>query len=252
MKLFKKAFAFVTLVCLLTAIGATVLAESYNFTLVKNAQNQTGIAAAEEAESIAVKTLEESGLVMDFAIDEIKTTLVQNDKGELIWFVSIFPSEGILDVHWVQIDAKTGSIINAQANDNYGNVLEQWQILKGFISFWSLEDQALFDKLFRSSLTMPTNVLPEAGDISPEKAISIGNDALKSTFNLTDEQVSALTVSTSMWWGYEDFSYENRDERVWVLGFHDLAAERHLLYGVYISATTGEVLNVSDNSAGNG
>lgn len=247
MKWIRKASALLLFVCMLTPAAAT-LADAYAFTQVTQPQKENAIATGDEAEAIAVKALEEQGLTMDFAIDEVKSTLVKNQQGEPSWFVSIFPSESILKVHWVQVDAKTGAVLNSAIEDDDMKMLTAWQKEKGLFSFWSLEDKALFDTIFRSSVSGSINVLPQPGDIREKEALKPAQEALRASFSLTDEEISAFSVSYELW-----SSYENHGERVWVIGFHNLNnQENHLRYLAYVSATTGQVFNALDNNAGNG
>ena len=95
------------------------------------------------------------------------------------------------------------------------DIIEQ---VKGPMSMWSLEDKAWYTAYIRSRIDVLDtwqDILPEEGDLTPEQATRIAEDALLSAFDVTERELDSMIVSVSY------FINGDNSEPRWKIDFLD-------------------------------
>lgn len=170
----------------------------------------------------------------------VRASLAELESGEHAWVVSIF-DDAFADpmLVSVMINATNGDALDifTTTYGYFGQVRDAWEQQKGEYDFWSLEDKALFDRLYRE---WDYHTIPNDKVVTQQQAIEIAIHAISETiqepkFSCSFVQVKAQNEST--------FEYE------WMISIWSKGKK---VYQVNLSAEEGTVLDVFDLGRGLG
>ena len=131
-------------------------------------------------------------------------------------------------------------------------VVEIWEREKGPEFFWSIEDQYLFDQLYRNRGWNYRPALPDERDIPQDAAVAAAMEAVAQMYNLSPRLLEEEYLLSTQ------FCYmDARDpsSKIWRIAFRELdpATQTYaLLYAVDISAADGTIVDMNDNTSGQG
>lgn len=181
-----------------------------------------------------------STTLADIEGELVRASLAELESGEHAWIVSIF-DDAFADpmLVSVMIDALNGEILDVFTTTYgyFGQVRDAWKLQKGEYDFWSLEDKALFDRLYRE---WDYHVVPNNTVITQQQAMEIALQAVP--VSLRNCQCSYTFVQN-----------QPQDGKVpefqWIV---TIWSNEQKKYQVIISAEEGTVLDVFDLGTGLG
>lgn len=166
--------------------------------------------------------------------DESYATFIENKAtGTRTWIVSFFkeglpPPAGV-----VLVSSPSGKMLES-TTQIYLDIEASLEQTRGKYYFWSLEDMAVFDAIYKKPTIYPRATLPTAEHISQDMALDIARQALDEAYgaNLDGLQASCSFV--------ESLASANSGEltELWIISFRSSKANE---YQATISAATGEV-----------
>jgi hypothetical protein len=235
----KILLAFTALLLILPGLS---LGEAYVYPVEMATPTEADI-SKDDAISIAKnETTERQGLAPG-ALDGYPnaTNFVTLENGENAWVVSIFFTDEFPRMMSVLvISPADGAVIEYQASDtglDY-EILQRWEERKGEYLSWSLEDQALFDMLYRENNTA---AIPGEGMLSQEEAAAIALNAVPQSF-------SKPTFLFEFWKNaYSDGT--EQDVYTWVVVILEGGEKK---YQVNLSAVDGTIVLVHEWGTGVG
>lgn len=167
------------------------------------------------------------------------------------WIVTFFIEDTPFYVGTVTVASPDGEVIET----SFGfiqQVVEIWEREKGPEFFWSIEDQYLFDQLYRNRGWNYRPALPDERDIPQDAAVAAAMEAVAQMYNLSPRLLEEEYLLSTQ------FCYmDARDpsSKIWRIAFRELdpATQTYaLLYAVDISAADGTIVDMNDNTSGQG
>ena len=182
---------------------------------------------------------------------EHRETFVTLADGSAAWIVSFAPADLPVFAGAVTVASPGGEVLEAVLGEESA-LTKRWETERGPRWFWSLEDRALYDRLYVST-SMSVSVLPEEGDLPQEEALAIAREAIAQACGIQPEtldQEYRLDMELCL------CSLQSAEkERVWNVCFRQLNPQSgnwDLCYWADILADDGTVYQAGDNAGGNG
>ena len=177
--------------------------------------------------------------------------LSQVSPAAYAWIITFFVADTPFYVGTVTVSSPAGEIIES----SFGfiqQVTEIWEQEKGSEFFWSIEDQYLFDQLYKKRSWNYKPALPDEQDIQQDVALKHAIEAVAQKYNLSPQLLQEEYLLST------EFCYIDAREpssRIWRVAFRKLdpmTQQYELLYFVDISAIDGSILDVNNNTSGLG
>lgn len=177
--------------------------------------------------------------------------LSQESPAAYAWIITFFIADTSVYVGTVTVSSPAGEVIES----SFGfiqQVTEIWEQEKGSEFFWSIEDQYLFDQLYKKRSWNYKPALPDEQDIPQDVALKYAIEAVAQKYNLSPQLLQEEYLLSTK------FCYIDAREpssRIWRVCFRklDSATQQYeLLYFVDISAIDGSILDVNNNTSGLG
>ena len=177
--------------------------------------------------------------------------LSQGSPAAYAWIVTFFVADTPFYVGTVTVASPGGAVIET----SFGfiqQVTEIWEQEKGSEFFWSIEDQYLFDQLYKNRSWNYKPTLPDEHDIPQDVAVAAAMDAVAQKYNLSLQLLQEEYLLSTQ------FCYvDARDpsSKIWRIAFRKLdpsTQQYALLYAVDVSAKDGSILEINNNTSGLG
>ncbi len=141
--------------------------------------------------------------------------------GREAWIICQFDQTTMTDATCRMIDATTMEVLSEDTTDTgyFSAVRKRWEQVKGIYELWSLQDKALFDRLYSLS---PCYGEPSEGDMTQEEALASAMEAVGITSDDYDAvgygYICDISEDSGMWQVYfvkdnECFAMVNLDAR---------------------------------------
>lgn len=133
---------------------------------------------------------------------------------------------------------------------------KRWEAEKGPMGSWRLEDKALFsseNQILNTDWQNPRYRIPADNEITKEQAKVIAVQALKDTYSITEEDLSAWDFQESLEYTDPDFPEDGCFYHfLWINHTKNAIHPGGDLYEVYIDPLSGEIISIqsSDDMAG--
>lgn len=208
----RRAAALLSAIALLPACAAFAETAADSFIPVAVVSSD----AADETADDAVESLLEA---KENTLTRYERVLLSD--GREAWIICQFDQSTMTDATCRMIDAATMEVLSEDTTNTgfFSSVCERWEQVKGIYELWSLQDKALFDRLYSFS---PCYGEPDEGDMTPEEALASAMEALGITSADYDAvgygYVTGFGEDGGMWQVYfvkdnECFSMVNLDAR---------------------------------------
>lgn len=177
--------------------------------------------------------------------------LSQVSPAAYAWIITFFVADTPFYVGTVTVSSPAGEVIES----SFGfiqQVTKIWEQEKGSEFFWSIEDQYLFDQLYKKRSWNYKPALPDEQDIQQDVALKYAIEAVAQKYNLSPQLLQEEYLLSTK------FCYIDAREpssRIWRVAFRKLdpmTQQYELLYFVDISAIDGSILDVNNNTSGLG
>ncbi len=186
--------------------------------------------AADSLIPVAVVSSDAADETADDAVERLleakENTLTRYERvllsgGREAWIICQFDQSTMTDATCRMIDATTMEVLSEDTTDTgyFFTVRERWEQVKGIYELWSLQDKALFDRLYSLS---PCYGEPDEGDMTQEEALASAMEATGITNDDYDAvgygYICGIGENGGMWQVYfvknnECFSMVNLDAR---------------------------------------
>lgn len=197
-----------------------------------------------------------------FTISDIRANLAWDDKNQKpLWFITFHTTIDINPYFIITLNAQSGEFLDINIFDTNINSLiaymNQWKAEKGNISFWSLEDQALFSAIIEPSDYPSPHVLPLPEHISQEAATVLAKKTILENFSISEKELENHAIGFSFSQGlYPDFNGPSepisQEELAryyrWTLLFFESLADGSLevRFQIDIDALNGKIIHAED------
>lgn len=172
--------------------------------------------------------------------DILKANLVEWNGRERAWVITMFEQvfQNPLDIS-VAISSPSGEVISIdETNIGYfKEIKERWEKQLGKYSTWTLENKALFDRLYT---VHDDHVVPDENMVTQDEATKIALRELPDNIQNAEFEYNLL---------YNASSYLEKEKYIWIV---TAIKDGKKLFQVTVSALDGTVIDRIDLQKGNG
>jgi hypothetical protein len=196
------------------------------------------------AQKEALKLLDLSDTQVGALEHSANLVLFESKEPTRAWVVSFYGDELPPPACTVTIASPTGEVKHS-STENSWLLKKAMEAEKGLSYFWSLEEQALFDTLYKKPSSPDHAILPGKADLPQEEALRIAKRTIMDQYGLTADQIDAYQPTYSFWIGLLEANDAKPDDKIWAVSFRPREAEPNgdyaNAYQVNISASDGTV-----------